>query len=153
MLHIRMSLQIRTCMAQCHKIFLREKSALCKCGIISRCYMSFGQYKTVTILHLRVLWINIHLFEIQICKNICRRQRSARMTGFCAVLPLQCSYGFHSQAFPILNDSLFVLSSFKHKNSYIFIILFSPAMHAEELLHRYIPDLRQPALRWQSVSL
>ena len=89
MLHIRMSLQIRTCMAQCHKIFLREKSALCKCGIISRCYMSFGQYKTVTILHLRVLWINIHLFEIQICKNICRRQRSARMTGFCAV---HCSY-------------------------------------------------------------
>ena len=65
-------------------------------------------------------------------------------------LPLQCSYGFHSQAFPILNDSLFVLSSFKHKNSYIFIILFSPAMHAEELLHRYIPDLRQPALRWRS---
>ena len=26
-------------------------------------------------------------------------------------LPLQCSYGFHSQAFPILNYSLFILSS------------------------------------------
>ena len=36
-----------------------------------RFVLSKGQYKTVAVFHLRILWINIHFFKIQIGKNIC----------------------------------------------------------------------------------
>ena len=85
MLHIRMSLQIGSCVAQRHQILLREKSTLCKRSVKSGCRVSFGQHKPVTIRHLRILRINVQLLKVQICENICRRERSARVSRFCTV--------------------------------------------------------------------
>ena len=47
--------------------------------------MSFGQYQTVTVFLFWIFGIDVHLLKIQISKNICRRQRAARMSGRCTM--------------------------------------------------------------------
>ncbi len=47
--------------------------------------MSLRENKAVSVRVLRVLRINVHFFKIQICENLSRGERSARMAGFCRV--------------------------------------------------------------------
>ena len=64
MLHIRMSLKIGAQMTKCFQILFWKISSLCKYRIESRCCMSFGKDKTVTVCLLRILRIDVHLFKI-----------------------------------------------------------------------------------------
>ncbi len=64
---------------------LREEATLCQGRIQSRCRMPLGQHKAVTLRHVRMLWIHIQLYKIQVSQQICNGQGSAGMTGFCAV--------------------------------------------------------------------
>ena len=64
MLHIRMSLKIGAQMTKCFQILFWKVSSLCKYRVKSRCCMSFGKDKTVTVCLLRILRIDVHLFKI-----------------------------------------------------------------------------------------
>ena len=44
--------------------------------------MSLGQNKAVPVLFLRVIRIDVHLFEVKICHDICDGKRAAGMSGF-----------------------------------------------------------------------
>ena len=68
MFHIRMSLQIRSKMTKCLQIFFREISSLSQCRVKSRCCMSFGEYKTVSVCFLRIFRVNVHFLKIQVCE-------------------------------------------------------------------------------------
>ena len=45
--------------------------------------MPFGQNKFISALHLRVLWVDVHLLEIQRGHNVCGRKRPTRVSGPC----------------------------------------------------------------------
>ena len=74
MLQAGMSLQVGTQMAQRGKILHRKIAPVCQGGIKPRSRMPFGKHKTVPVLHLGILRVNIHFLKIEICKNIRRRQ-------------------------------------------------------------------------------
>ncbi len=80
-----MALQMGTHMAKRHQILHREISPLCHGTVVARRRVSLGQDKTVSVRILRVLRIDVHLFKIQISKNVRCRQRSAGMSCFCTV--------------------------------------------------------------------
>ena len=80
-----MSLKVRTYVTQSLQVLYREKSAVCQCRVQTRCSMSLGQYETVSVCLLRILRVDIHLFKVQIGKNLCCGKWSARMTGLCSM--------------------------------------------------------------------
>ena len=51
--------------------------------------MPLGKYKTIPVFHLGVFRIDVHLFKIKICKNVCCWQGTARMSCLCTV---NCRY-------------------------------------------------------------
>ena len=71
MLHTGMPLEMRTDVAERSQILLGEEASLCQGCVKSRSCMALGKYETVSVCLLRVLRIDIQLFKIQICKNIC----------------------------------------------------------------------------------
>ena len=71
MFHVRMSLKHGADVTQSFQLLYREISFLCKCCIQTRCYMSFGKNKSVSVRIFRIFWIYIHLYKIQISKYLC----------------------------------------------------------------------------------
>jgi hypothetical protein len=80
-----MSLQIRSQVAQRGKILHRKIASVGQCGIQARRRMSLGKHKPVSVLLLRILRIDIHLFKIEIGKYVRCGQGAARMSRFSAM--------------------------------------------------------------------
>ena len=59
-----MTLQIGTQVTQSRQILYREISSVSQCGIESGSCMTLGQYESVTLLHIGILWVNVHLLKI-----------------------------------------------------------------------------------------
>ena len=70
-------------MAQSFHLLRREKASLGKRAVQTGAAMALGKNKTVTIRIRRILGIDLHLFEIQIRKQVRRGEGAAGMARFC----------------------------------------------------------------------
>ena len=79
-IHIRMTLQHGADMAQRLHLIGREIAALRQRCIQTGAAMAFGEDKTIAVRIMWILRIHLHLFEIEIGKQVRRRKRTAGVT-------------------------------------------------------------------------
>ena len=84
-LHIGMSLQHSADVTQYGQFVPVEKALERQYRIKAGAAVTFGEHKAVTILPRGILGVNVHLFEIEIRKDVCGGKRAAGMTGLCVI--------------------------------------------------------------------
>ena len=62
-----------------------EKAAVGKRRIERRSRVTLGEHKAVAVFPARVLRVNVHMLEIEVCEHVGGGKASARVPGFCRV--------------------------------------------------------------------